>query len=82
MLLRTPKYMNMTVANAIAAFAPPLENNTAAYQQFVQDVLKVGPNAPISSLSPSQFTALENGITRYEGFYARGNYSISVTTNF
>jgi len=52
------------------------------YQQFVQNVLQVSPNAPVSSLSPSQFTALENGITRYEGFYKAGNYSITVTTNF
>lgn len=82
LLLHTPKYMNMSVANAIAAFAPPKENNTVAYQQFVQNVLQVSPNAPVSSLSPSQFTALENGITRYEGFYKAGNYSITVTTNF
>jgi RHS repeat-associated protein len=82
LLLHTPKYMNMTVNAAIAAFAPPLENNTAAYQQFVHDVLKVSPNAPVSSLSPSQIMTLENAITRQEGFYARGNYSITVTTNF
>lgn len=74
--------MNMTVSGVLAAFAPPNENNTAAYQQFIQNVVGVGPNTPVSSLSPSQFSTLENGIARYEGFNARGNYSISVTTNF
>ena len=74
-LLHSPKYMNMTVSGALAVFAPPSENNTAAYQQFKQNVVGVSPNTPVSSLLPGQFQALENGIARYEGLSARGNYA-------
>jgi hypothetical protein len=40
----------------------------------------VSGNAPLSSLSPSQFSALESGISRYEGSSAAGNYSITATS--
>jgi RHS repeat-associated protein len=79
-LLHTPTYMNMTVNQALAAFAPPIENDTAAYQQFIQNVIGVNANTAVSSLSPSQFAALENGIARYEGFTASRNYSVTTTS--
>src|ERR1700743_785207 len=54
-LLHTPRYMNLTVSGALAVFAPSNENNTAAYQQFIQNVVRVSPNTHVSSLSPGQF---------------------------
>ena len=79
-LLHSPAYSSLSVNDAISKFAPSFENNTAGYQQFLQNVVGVSGNTPLSSLSSSQMSALENGIARYEGASAPGNYSISVTT--
>ena len=81
-LLHGPTYFHLSIDAAVGVYAPKFENNTAGYQQFLQNVVGVSGNTPLSSLSPSQMSALENGIARYEGATARGNYSISVTTNF
>jgi RHS repeat-associated protein len=79
-LLHSPSYNNLSVNDAVSRYAPAFENNTAGYQQFLQNVVGVGGNTPLSSLSPNQFSALENGIARYEGFNAAGNYSITATS--
>jgi RHS repeat-associated protein len=79
-LLHSPSYSNLSVNAAISRYAPGFENNTAGYQQFIQNVVGVSGNAPLSSLSPSQFSALESGISRYEGSSAAGNYSITATS--
>lgn len=79
-LLHGAAYNSLSVSDAISRYAPAMENNTAGYQQFVQNVVGVSGNAPLSSLSPSQFTALENGISRYEGYNVPGNYSVTTTS--
>jgi RHS repeat-associated protein len=80
-LLHSPAYSSLSVNAAVARYAPAFENNTAGYAQFLQNAVGVSGNTPLSSLSPSQMNALENGIAHYEGAAARGNYSVSVTTN-
>lgn len=79
-LLSGPAYSNLTLNQAVSQYAPAFENNTAGYQQFLMNVVGVSGNTPLSSLSPSQFSALENGIARYEGFNAAGNSSVTVTS--
>lgn len=81
-LLTGGAYFNLSINAAVAKYAPSMENNTAGYQQFLTNVLGVSGNTPLSSLSPGQFQKLEGAIASEEGFNARGNYSISVTTNF
>jgi hypothetical protein len=61
-LLRSPAYGSLSVSAAVAKYAPAFENNTAGYQQFLQNVVGVSGNTPLSSLSPNQMSALENGI--------------------
>jgi hypothetical protein len=51
-LLHNPSYSNLSVNDAISRYAPGFENNTAGYQQFIQSVVGVGGNTPLSSLSP------------------------------
>jgi hypothetical protein len=53
-LLRGPAYSSLSVSAAVAKYAPAFGNNTAGYQQFLQNVLGVSGNTPLSSLSPSQ----------------------------
>lgn len=81
-LLSGGDYFNLSINATVAKYAPSMENNTAGYQQFLTNVLGVSGNTPLSSLSPSQFQKLEGAIASEEGFNARGNYSVSVTTNF
>jgi hypothetical protein len=81
-LLHGSSYINLSINEAVDRYAPGFENNTLGYQQFLQNVVGVSGNTPLSSLSPSQFSALENGVARYEGFYAPGGYSVTSTTTY
>lgn len=79
-LLHSGTYFNLSINDAVATWAPGFENNTASYQQFLTNALGVSGNTPLSSLSSGQFQTLENAITRQEGFYSRGNYSVTTTS--
>jgi hypothetical protein len=78
-LLHSGTYFNLSINDAVATWAPALENNTASYQQFLTNALDVGGSTPLSSLSPSQLQTLENAISRQEGLYSTGNYSVTAT---
>lgn len=52
-----------TVRGVIETWAPPSENNTAAYVQHVSQVLGVAPDEP---LSPARDTALISAIIKHE----------------
>ena len=56
-----------TIAQFIAKFAPPNENNTSAYLEFVCKELRVGPDAPLSSVSKYALAAV---MAQMEGYYA------------
>lgn len=58
----------MTIDAAIAKYAPSFENNTAAYQDFINNSLGVSGNTIIRNLSPQQFNTLVNGIRSVEGW--------------
>jgi len=79
-LLHGPGYIDPSLNDAIAQYAPSFENDTVSYQQFLQNVVGVSGNAPLLSLTPAQFTALENGIARFEGFNSPGGYSVTATS--
>ena len=79
-LLRSPTYSSKSISDAISTYAPAFENNTAGYQQFLTNALGVSGNTPLSSLSSGQMQTLENAISRYEGYDARGNFSVTTTS--
>jgi len=79
-LLHGSSYNNLSINDAVTRYAPGFENNTAGYQQFLTNALGVSGNTPLSSLSSSQMQTLENAISRYEGFNAAGNYSVTTTS--
>ncbi len=56
-----------TFRQFIAKFAPPNENNTSAYLEFVCGQLKVGKDAPLASVSKY---AIAGVMAQYEGYYA------------
>jgi hypothetical protein len=67
-LLRTQRYQRGTIDQAIGAWAPPHENNTAAYQAFVARRLGVPRTTPVSQLTPAQMIILRDAIRTYEGW--------------
>jgi hypothetical protein len=40
-LLHSSLYINLSINDAVAQYAPAMENNTAGYQQFLTNVLGV-----------------------------------------
>ncbi|HEY5828855.1 MAG: TIGR02594 family protein [Hyphomicrobiaceae bacterium] len=67
-LLRTPSYQRLTVAGAIARYAPPQENDTAAYQRFVARKTGLEPGRAMSSLSNQELAAVIGAIQVIEGW--------------
>lgn len=55
-----------TVQKIVDRFAPPVENNTAAYVSFIADKLGVRPTAQINVTIPKVMFTLAKYITKYE----------------
>lgn len=67
-LLHTDAYQNGTVADAIARWAPSKENDTPAYQRFVQKLTGLQGTRKLSSLYGYQLFRVLQAIRRYEGW--------------
>ena len=63
-----PRYINLSIQDAINKYAPPVENATAAYVQSVVKATGAAPETPLKSLTPSQQNAFLDAINRVEGF--------------
>lgn len=66
-LLGTSRYTSKTVEGAISSYAPPSENNTAAYASTVASKIGVSKDTPMSSLTTAQRTAMAHAIMGVEG---------------
>lgn len=60
-------YPDKTLDQAMYAFAPPFQNNTAAYIAFVHTLTGLGGTERLGDFSSSQLSALASAIFRYEG---------------
>ena len=73
--LKTSKYQNMSIDDAIAIYAPhygkngKIINDTPKYQANVRAALGVTGNTKLSALTPQQFEQLKQTIGHLEGFY-------------
>ena len=67
-LLQTNTYQSLTVGAAINRYAPPFENDTAAYQQRLQQLTGVTLNTAMASLNDTQMTNVANAIKTIEGW--------------
>lgn len=67
-LLTSQSYQNLTVGGAIARWAPPTENDTAAYQRYVQSQSGVSSDTPMNSLNQNQLVSISNAMRNYEGW--------------
>jgi hypothetical protein len=71
-LLTTPTYQNLTVDQAIARYALPNENDTAAYQAGVRTAIGATGQTQLSALSPDQMERMVQTIARIEGYHQGG----------
>ena len=74
-LLQTQRYQALSLDDAIATWAPPNENPTAAYQQYVQNATGLDGDTPMDTLTPNQFAAVGNAIDHFEGGHAGTTYT-------
>jgi len=65
--IRADQLRNETLSKFIFKFAPPNENNTNNYLEFVCDQLKVRPDTPLSEIS---VYALAGTMAQMEGYYS------------
>jgi len=65
-LLRTSTYKSLTLNGAISRYAPPSENNTSAYQNFVRHQTGLGGNSSMSTLTDAQINSVVNAIQVHE----------------
>jgi len=66
--LGSEPYISKNVAQAIESWAPPIENDTAAYQSFVQNLTGFDANTPMDTLSYYEIDELVQVIKTYEGW--------------
>ena len=67
-LLRTDTYNKLTIQGAISRYAPPSENNTAAYHKRIQQLTGLPINKQMSELTPAEITRVANAIKQIEGW--------------
>lgn len=67
-LLKTKNYANKTIAGAISRYAPPSENNTAAYNQSIKKLTGLDINRSMVSLSDHELDLVVQAIQQIEGW--------------
>jgi len=66
--LGRPQYEGKTVYGAIEAWAPPKENNTAAYKARVSSLTGLNGDALLTDLNQSQLESVASAIRTVEGW--------------
>lgn len=67
-LLRSDSYNKLTVAGAISRYAPPTENNTAAYHRQIEKMTGLSINKRMSDLTDAEMARVTNAIRTIEGW--------------
>lgn len=67
-LLLTDAYINKTIGSAMHSYAPPFENNTAAYKAYVRRLTGLPTDMRIRDLNPAQLEKLVAAICQVEGW--------------
>lgn len=66
--LKSSYYQRLTLGGAIATWAPPNENNTAGYQQKMEQRTGISLNTPMSTLTDAQLEHIAGVIRQIEGW--------------
>jgi hypothetical protein len=67
-LLQGPTYRNLTIGNFLEVYAPPSENDTARYTNFLQRQTGLPGTAVIGQMRSPDFQNLLDAIQRFEGW--------------
>lgn len=67
-LLQTKTYQSLSIIDAIRRYAPPNENNTENYQNFIDSVTGIEGNTPMNTLTTEQTNKVAAAIKRMEGW--------------
>lgn len=67
-LLGSPAYQRLTLQQAINRYAPPVENDTAAYSNYVSGAGSLPLDMRLNAMSPQQIDALARAIQVHEGW--------------
>ena len=62
------RYAGLSITAALNRYAPPTENNTAAYIKSVTEAVGVTPDTILSQLNSSQKQSFLDAVTKVEGF--------------
>lgn len=68
LLLRGPKYLNLSITKAISRYAPPSENNTDNYERLIAKLTGLNVSRKVSELSEVEFTSVVGAIETIEGY--------------
>lgn len=68
LLFENPRYSTLTIRDAIAKYAPPVENNTTAYVNAITSSIGVPASTPLSDLTEEQRSVMLDTMQRVEGF--------------
>ncbi|QRM45218.1 conjugal transfer protein [Rhizobium sp. BG4] len=67
-LLKTSKYINLTLRDAVFRYAPPSENNSAAYAAALAERTGIPLDTPLSTLKADEFRKFARRIQEIEGW--------------
>ncbi len=67
-LLKTNSYNNLSIAEAMARYAPPKENNTELYINQITKATGLDRNTPMNTLSDAQREQFVKAIRKHEGW--------------
>lgn len=76
-LLQSNKYSHYTISEAIYAYAPPVENDTAGYEEKIHHMTGLPGAIKLCDLSPAQLQNVVHAIKIIEGWHA-GTENLSV----
>ncbi len=67
-LLRTDSYNKLTIRDAISRYAPPFENDTAAYHSRLEKLTGLSIDKPMAGLSATELSQVARAIRTIEGW--------------
>ena len=68
-LLHKSIYINLSVADAVAKYAPPSDNDTENYKRLIAKLTSLDTMRKLSSLSSDEFTRVIDAVGTVEGYF-------------
>ena len=75
-LLKSPKYLNLSIWDAIPTYSPAKENDVTWYRGIVRQVSGLDLQRKIKDLSPAELGRYVDGIERAEGKFKPGKIEV------